>query len=263
MWKVVPISDNQKLDVRPEDLLNDGLYRKCNTYRGGGGYDQFPVIAARRFGIPPSASPFNLQFIVQLFACTLDCPYCYVTRAGVWGKYVEKTDAELIDAFLQSGQRVFHLMGGAPGIYLKQWAQLAFLLGQFDQKAIFHSDLLLNEGVYSVDALRNLANNSDRHLIAIDVKGTTDEEWLRNTRRPAIWDLFWENFRRVQNSGIKAYVTFTGVDPKTLPAFWERAEKEGLNATQWRNDSFVIDLIEYDAVPYVDSQPWGKVREPT
>jgi hypothetical protein len=41
-WKVVPLSPGQLLDVRPEDILNDGHFRRCNTYRGGGGYDQFP-----------------------------------------------------------------------------------------------------------------------------------------------------------------------------------------------------------------------------
>ena len=31
MWKVVPINGKQLLDVRQEDLLNKGLFRKCNT----------------------------------------------------------------------------------------------------------------------------------------------------------------------------------------------------------------------------------------
>ena len=47
MWKVVPICDYQKLDVRPEDLLDSGDFRKCETYRGGGGYDQFPKICKK------------------------------------------------------------------------------------------------------------------------------------------------------------------------------------------------------------------------
>lgn len=43
-WKVVPICDKQMKDVNPSDVLNDGLYRKCDVYKGGGGYDMFPSI---------------------------------------------------------------------------------------------------------------------------------------------------------------------------------------------------------------------------
>ena len=32
-WKVVPLCDSQLLDVREEDILNDGAFRK---YLGGG-----------------------------------------------------------------------------------------------------------------------------------------------------------------------------------------------------------------------------------
>lgn len=42
-WPVVPLSEGQLKDVNPADILEEGLYRKCDTYRGGGGYDQFPV----------------------------------------------------------------------------------------------------------------------------------------------------------------------------------------------------------------------------
>jgi hypothetical protein len=31
-WPVVPLSEKQLKDVNPEDILENGLYRKCNIY---------------------------------------------------------------------------------------------------------------------------------------------------------------------------------------------------------------------------------------
>jgi len=67
LWKVVPISSGQLLDVRKEDLLEGNLYRKCSCYQGGGGYDKFPEIHKRRFGEEKSQ-----QFVVQLYGCNLE-----------------------------------------------------------------------------------------------------------------------------------------------------------------------------------------------
>ena len=39
LFKVVPLCKKQLLEVTPSDILNDGLYRKCNVYKSGGGYD--------------------------------------------------------------------------------------------------------------------------------------------------------------------------------------------------------------------------------
>ncbi len=61
-WKVVPISKGQKKDVRKEDLLEGEHFRKCSTYRGGGGYDKFPEYCEKILGVRHSE-----QFIVQLF----------------------------------------------------------------------------------------------------------------------------------------------------------------------------------------------------
>ena len=113
MWKVVPICEAQKLDVRQADLLNHGHFRKCDTRRGGGGYDQFPSICHRRYG-----RELSHQFVVQLYGCPLRCHYCYVTLSGIWGRWEPYTTEQLMMAFLDSGQEVLHLMGGAPAIYL-------------------------------------------------------------------------------------------------------------------------------------------------
>ena len=142
-WKVVPIQGRQLLDVRQEDLFGD--FRLCETYRGGGGYDQFPKIYKKRTSSAIEESELSKQFVVQLYGCPLDCPYCYVTRDGVFGHYVEYTTEELIDAFVASGTRVFHLMGGAPGLYLEHWWRI---VDQLPEYAVFHSDLLLVEKDY-------------------------------------------------------------------------------------------------------------------
>ena len=41
VWPVVPLCKAQLEDVNPLDVLNDGLYRRCNKYKFGGGYDKF------------------------------------------------------------------------------------------------------------------------------------------------------------------------------------------------------------------------------
>ena len=39
-WSVVPLCKNQLKDVDPKDILENGLYRLCDTYKSGGGYDK-------------------------------------------------------------------------------------------------------------------------------------------------------------------------------------------------------------------------------
>ena len=85
-WKVVPLCEEQLKDVRNEDILDNGNMRKCNTYRGGGGYDQFPNILKKRLNIELENYE---QLIIQLYGCNLSCPYCYVTKNGIFNKYIE------------------------------------------------------------------------------------------------------------------------------------------------------------------------------
>ena len=72
MWPVVPLCKAQLEDVNPLDVLNGGLYRRCNTYKGGGGYDKFPEIWERRLG--KGETKLNDQFVVQVQGCPLHCP---------------------------------------------------------------------------------------------------------------------------------------------------------------------------------------------
>lgn len=107
---VMRLCDKQLRDINPEDVLNDGWYRKCATYKSGGGYDEFAKIASTILSIPQQ--DLSTQFVVQLRGCPLNCPYCYVTRDGVVNgecKNIEIDD--LIYDFINTKLKVFHLMG--------------------------------------------------------------------------------------------------------------------------------------------------------
>jgi len=239
-WKVAPIQGRQLLDVRKEDLFGD--FRLCETYRGGGGYDQFPKIYKKRTSSAIEEAEISKQFVVQLYGCPLDCPYCYVTRDGVFGEYVEYTTEELITAFELSGTNVFHLMGGAPGLYLKNWWRI---VEQLPDHAIFHSDLLLVEKDYRKEWFERICKPNV--LLAVDIKGVTSEDFLRNTQRYLDWSQLIHNMSVVVESGVEFYITFTNP-----------ISKADLNVFKWRfesllgsdifNDAYVIDLVEYDAL---------------
>ncbi len=237
-WKVVPISARQKLDVREDDLLNNGHFRKCETYRGGGGYDQFPSICKKRLGIEA-----HTQFVVQLYGCNLDCPYCYVTQSGIWGEPVIYTSDQLVKAFVESEQEVFHLMGGAPAIYLNYWPEL---ISRLPDTAVFHSDFLLSERLYAVNTLQQIADLSNC-LFAVDIKGVTDENYKQNTKRNPDWPGMLHNLYNLLSANIPFYLTYTNPDKDYLEDF------QGYLVAQFGydsrfDDSFVIDLILYNAL---------------
>ena len=250
-WKVVPISEQQRLDVRPSDLVEGGDMRVCSTYRGGGGYDDFPKLAAAR-GLADHPSQADTQLVVQLRGCNLDCPYCYVTRAGVWGEPVRYTTDELAAAYARAaeshGANVFHLMGGAPALQLRHWPELLDALGG---DVIFHSDLMLSESRYGERSLREL--DRPNVLLAVSVKGLSPDEWARNTRKDMDPGLMRRNMLAVSEllPRDRWYLTFTNVDPDYRRAFME---EYGVDY------SLNIDLIEYNALPRVDDVPWGGRR---
>jgi len=253
-WKVVPLSDAQLLDVNPSDILHGGLYRRCDTHKGGNGYDKFPEICERMLGV----ANMHRHFVVQLYGCNLDCPYCYVTRAGVWGSPQLVSTNDLLYAFQYSRQDVFHLMGGAPAIHLRKWPELIERFELVFPTSVFHSDLLLTERRYSVQELTAL-EMSRRVLLAVNVKGLTDEEHLRNTRKVFREKLFWANFVRLVVHNVKFYVTFTNVSKENIQAFWVICEElfDYNVAQELRRNSYSIDLIDYKAVMFVDSVEWG------
>lgn len=240
-WRVCPVQGRQLKDVRLLDLWRD--FRFCNTYRGGGGYDQFPQIAKKR-GFTCKGD-IGLQFVVQLYGCPLGCPYCYVTKDGIFGKYKGYTSKQLLGAYgrayIARQPGVFHLMGGAPALYHRHWPAL---LDEIPENVIFHSDLMLVERSYNLDALRH--SNRDNALYAVNIKGVNAEDHFRNTGRKLDDKQFWFNFYCVVDSGINFYLTFTNPDKDHLDEFKERIV--GRYGDWVLDDHFVIDLIDYEAL---------------
>lgn len=235
-WPVVPLCKRQLRDVRPEDILADGLYRKCNVYRGGGGYDHFPTITSSRLG-----EQAGDQFVAQLSGCPLRCPYCYVTRDGVAGAAVDVTTTELVDEFRKSGQHVFHLMGGAPALHLDKWPSL---IDALPRMSIFTSDLMLVEQLYDTTVLENI--NTSRAIYAVSIKGTTPEEFKANTGVELDEKLFWRNFDAIVDADLSFYLTFTNCDPAGVDVFKRKLTARYSPAVLL--DSFSIDLVHYDAL---------------
>lgn len=245
-WPVVPICDAQKLDVNPADLLFMGTYRKCNTYKSGGGYDQFPVIWKRRYGYAPEN--IGDQFVVQLRGCTLNCPYCYVTRDGVFGQPIAIPTHDLVRSFELSRCGVFHLMGGAPALYLEHWPEL---LKELDGRP-FHSDFILNEKPYDKGVLREIASFPNQ-LHAVSIKGEDAQAYKRNTNTEVDPSLILDNLTALVDAGIPFYITFTGMLPEAVEAF-KRAMEYLFYTIDIFQDSFSIDLVEYQALHYKDEQ---------
>lgn len=218
-WPIVPLCDNQLKDIREEDILEDGLYRKCNTYRGGGGYDQFNKIWEKRKGY--SIDPE--QFVAQLAGCPLRCSYCYVTEAGIKAEPVLKTTEQLLDAYNATGLEVFHLMGGAPALYLPRWKRI------HDKVKVFHSDLLLVEYKYNRKDLIGL-----KGLHAVSIK----EPYIYTLKQLR---MMLGNLETLVDCGVDFYITFTG-EPILRPEIEAHFGKEILE------DSFVIDIKKYKAL---------------
>ena len=244
MWKVMHLCDAQMQDVDPKDILDSGLYRKCDVYKSGGGYDHFPSLYHKRH---PDVDPDSVrnQFVVQLKGCPLNCPYCYVTREGVEsGQCSEVSTDDLIKAFKESGCSVFHLMGGAPALYIEHWSRIIERL----DGAVFHSDLLLVEKDYDFQTLRRLAQY-ENSLYAVSIKGADSIEFKKNTRAEYDTRRLHSNMEKVISSGLPFYITFTGMTEKSINRFKDdfisRYEDESLIA-----DAFPIDIVQYKALSY-------------
>lgn len=219
IWPVVPICEKQLRDVKRTDLIMNGLFRKCDVYESGGGYDKFPDIyqeftnMSREFAIN--------QFVVQLGGCPLNCSYCYVTKDGIDDHPYWKTTDELVQYYNESGCDVFHLMGGAPALYLKHWKDI------HDKVNIFHSDFLLVEKKYKKKWLDELLG-----IHAVSVKNPA--LYSKKQRK-----LFFPNLCKLIRCDVNFYVTFTDV-----PDYWK---DEVLYYTENR-PHFDIDIIQYEAL---------------
>lgn len=242
--KVCPIQGRQLKDVHEEDIFGD--FRICNTYRGGGGYDQFPNIARKRGLIHEyTKGEIGSQFVVQCYGCTLRCPYCYVTKDGIYGTYVRYDVPEIIeafnDAFVEKNVGVFHMMGGAPMMWVEDWQSIPTILHPFH---LFTSDLLLTEKPYDKRVLYNIG--TPNALYAINIKGVTNLDHVRNTGKNIDWFLFWDNFDKVMEAGLNFYITFTNPDMHGYQRFVDNLEDRYGEHVLY--DSFIINLKQYDAL---------------
>jgi len=236
-WKVVPLCKEQLLDIDPNDVLPGGVFRTCDVYKSGGGYDKFPAICEKRLGI----KTFPKQFVAQLYGCHLKCPYCYVTPKGIWNKPVEYTTDELLLEFFESGCNVLHLMGGSPALYIEHWSDI---IDNLSIKYVFHSDLLLTEKKYDAKVLK--AISMPNCLYAVNIKGTTYEDYRKNTGCELDGELFWDNFAALVVNKVPFYITLTNPD---MDYYRELRGQIFLHFGQKvLEDMFIIDLIEYDAV---------------
>ena len=241
MWYVMRLCDAQLTDVNPSDILCNGLYRKCDTYKGGGGYDKFSEIYQKRFG---KRDNLHNQFVVQLRGCPLDCPYCYVTHEGVHGSNFERiTTDQLVEDFRNSNCEVFHLMGGAPAIYLDSWHEI---IEKIPDK-VFHSDLMLVERRYSPETLRELAKFPNS-LYAVSIKGYGIHEWTKNTRTTYPERVMFRNLDTLVDSKLPFYFTFTGMSENTIKNFKIRII--GRYGYSYLEDCFKITIVHYNALDY-------------
>jgi len=234
------LCDRQLRDVNPSDILNNGLYRRCDIYKGGGGYDKFSDIYKNRTG---QVKECNEQFVVQLKGCPLRCPYCYVTEDGVHkGSYSLISTERLIKDFYDSNLSVLHLMGGAPALYINYWKEI---LERLEAQFVFHSDLLLVENEYSKRTIEELVKYPNS-LYAVSIKGGTNEEFKKNTGVNLNEELFWKNFDIIVDCKLPFYITFTGMTGESIKLF------KNILIQRYGNhildDSFSINLINYEAL---------------
>lgn len=239
IWKVVPLCDKQLKDIRESDIIENGIFRKCNTYRGGGGYDKFPKILKKRLKVDIENYE---QFIVQLYGCNLKCPYCYVTKDGIFNKYITYSSNELIDIFRKNNLKIFHLMGGNPALYLKNWNKIIENLNIYEE--YFTSDILLSEFKYKDEYIKNI--NFKNCLYAVNIKGTDKYNYEKNTLVKYNENLIFKNLEILVKNNLNFYLTFTNPNLNTLNEFKEKLIFNFGNSIL--EDFFIINLINYKAL---------------
>lgn len=193
-WPVIPICDKQLQDVSSKDIILGGLYRICDTYKGGGGYDKFVSIYKETFGIDIDSR----QFVVQVKGCPLRCNYCYVTDRGIHGKPVYVEEDDIIRTYRQTGVDTLHLMGGAPARYLPAWRHIG------ERAQVFHSDFLLVEGYYQPSWIADLPG---LHAVSIKEPYIYEQAGMYTELHK---DTMWKNLENLLKYRVWFYITFTG-----------------------------------------------------
>ncbi len=171
------------------------------------------------------------------------CAYCYVTPDGIFGKYVEVDIDDMVKAFIKSKLDIFHLMGGAPALYIENWK---LIIDRIGSEKVFHSDLLLIEKIYSMKTLKKI--NQKNALYAVSIKGI-GAEFEEKTGAIFNSDLFWHNLNKVVNSDLNFYFTFTGLSQQSIENFKKECKIKLDNYNELIfDDSFAIEIVEYEAL---------------
>ena len=89
--------------------------------------------------------------------------------------------------------------------------------------AMFHSDIMLTEKAYKRGWLQSITTPNS--LFAVNVKGLTQEEHLKNTRKAFLEYRFWDNLSLIQETGLNFYFTFTNVSLDNQENFWTRCDQ--------------------------------------
>ncbi len=119
---------------------------------------------------------------------------------------------DLVSAFNRSGCSVFHLMGGAPALVMKDWPELLSCLDTNGKPPwVFHSDIMLTESDYDPGVITNIGQS--RALYAVSVKGVPMEEVARHmgTNRNALYKMMHDARLR-----LKARLEREGLRPEEL-----------------------------------------------
>lgn len=240
LWMLVPMCERQRRDIDPADLLKNNLYRRCRTYKSGGGYDQFPAIYAKRKGI--SAEGLDNQFVAQVYGCSMRCPYCYVTPQGVFGNVICVSTETMVQDFRDSGCSVFHLMGGAPALYLHMWPELLSVL----DGAPFHSDFILNERLYDTAVLKKISQYKNA-LYAVSIKGCSEAQYRERTGVVVDMQKLFTNLSKLIDNDIDFYLTFTGMTDEEVTK-WTILAQESIGAGSYLQDAFSIAIRDYKAL---------------
>ena len=237
-WSVQKICDEQIVNqnINKKDLLCNGYLRRYRTNIEDN-TDRLEEIYNKRNN---TSRELNNQFIVQLRGCPLHCTYCPLTQKGVLGRDFKIFETRtLIKEYVRSGCNVFHLSGGAPGIYLNHFEEI---ISNLDDQ-LFHSVLMLNERVYTRDTINRLSKY-DNILLTVSVKGVTKDEYLKNTGVEFDEGLFWTNLDMLVSYKIPFYFTFTNVSNSNANLFREKV------IDRYGNDDILDDAY---AINFVDN----------
>ncbi|KKM21912.1 hypothetical protein LCGC14_1630670 [marine sediment metagenome] len=237
MIAISRLGEGQLLDVKKSgaELYTD-YFRTCTVLQGEPPTsdigDNVPYRMAKLFG--HDWQYWNRHFVVQVAGCPLACWYCYVDNLKA-DLRISVTD--LVGQFismraLASDLNVFHLMGGLPGLYCKEWKEIrAELDKQGCEDVLMLTNVVLLEDAY----FRKMPwlYIPERCLVSVCLKGMTKSSFITNTGK----DMFSAAMRELPH--------YIGRENCFFQIF-----EEDEASTRW-----IIDLVGEDNID------WLRVKE--